>query len=221
MSQRKILFEIGEYYHIYNRGNSKQIIFRDDNDKIRFVQLLSIMNQQERKRIDESSLRDSFERKDDPLLAIGAYVLMDNHFHILVKETSENGTTKFMQKVCTAYAMYFNKKYDRRGGLFEGNFKAKFVDSDIYLQYLYAYIHLNPAKMLDKNWKNAVLRKNKDLTEFIKRYSFSSFHDYCAIKRPENSLLTIKEFPLYFKTSKDFIESILRWLPLESKIVNK
>lgn len=214
MPIRTIIISNDEYYHIYNRGNSKQIIFKDNHDKDRFVQLLSVMNQEGRKKIEDVPSHLVFDKFENPLVSIAAYVLMDNHFHILCKQTSDNGITKFMQKVCTAYVAYFNKKYARRGGLFEGNFKVKHVATDLYLQYLYAYIHLNPAKMVDKNWKENIKIKDKIITDFIKHYPYSSFHDYCGIKRPSNSIILESNHPIAFKTNKEFVENILKWISL-------
>ncbi len=79
---------------------------------------------------------------------------MPNHFHILFKQEKEQGITTFMQKLSTAYVMYYNKKYKRSGGLFEGKFKSKYAGEDRYLKYLFSYIHLNPLKILDKIGKN-------------------------------------------------------------------
>ncbi len=218
MSIRKFHFSNSEFYHVYNRGNSKQIIFLDDYDKIRFTQLLVVMNKEARQNLSDLSPDSVYIKNNDPLVAIGAYVIMDNHFHILLKQLKDGGVIKYIQKVSTAYVGYFNKKYKRTGALFEGKFKAKHANTDIYLNYLYAYIHFNPAKMVDKEWKrNIVSKKNKNAINFIKMYPFSSFHDYCGIQREESSVLSRSEFPLYFKSSKDFIESLIRWLPLEEK----
>ena len=87
---------------------------------------------------------------------------MPNHFHILVKEKIENGISKFMGKLTTGYSMYFNKRYDRTGSLFQGVFKSVHADSDEYLKYLFAYIHLNPIKLINPEWKeNGIKDKNR------------------------------------------------------------
>lgn len=203
---------VNEYYHVYNRGNSKQIIFKDDQDRRRFVKLLGLLNQVPRSRVDASSLDLAFSKKDSPLVAIGAYALMDNHFHILAKQIEEEGVTLFMQKVCTAYVMYFNKKYKRTGALFEGPFKSQHAGNDRYMRYLYAYIHLNPAKLVDPLWKEKIISKRKEVIDFVRQYPYSSFHDYCGIVRSENSVISPSQFPIYFESPKHFTESILSWL---------
>ena len=139
MSIRKVSFSSGEYYHIYNRGNSKQKIFHDKEDYERFIGLLYACNQ-------NANLRADDLKKDQGLFSIirmgiiagiGAYVLMPNHFHILITEVKEGGISKFLQKLTTAYVMYYNKKYKRTGSLFEGKFKAQHLSYDVYLKYIF------------------------------------------------------------------------------------
>jgi putative transposase len=215
MSARKVILSNDEIYHVYNRGNGKHFIFHDNQDKTHFVKLLCILNHVGRKKLERISSQNSFVRSDEPLVAVGAYVLMDNHFHILLQQVSENGVAKFIHKICTAYASYYNKKYNHTGSLYEGRFKAKHVTNDVYLKYLYAYIHLNPAKMIDQNWRASFFSKEKEVMEFIQNYRYSSFHDYYGILRPENAILSPEKFPLYFETPKIFKDMILSWLSLE------
>ncbi|MDQ5931237.1 MAG: REP-associated tyrosine transposase, partial [Patescibacteria group bacterium] len=113
MAVRKVSFIQEEYYHIYNRGNSKQIIFHDKEDYERFIGLLYACNSSKNFRIfslnNDQSIFD-FNREKQ-LCAIGAYVLMPNHFHLLLTQIEDRGISKFMQKLTTAYVMYYNKKY--------------------------------------------------------------------------------------------------------------
>jgi len=155
MTTRDFSFSVDEYYHIYNRGTDKRIIFLDDDDKERFIKLLFIANGTEPFVFRDFPIGLPYVEIDrgEVFVAIGAYCLMPNHFHILVREKTEGGIVKFMSRVLTSYSSYFNKKYERTGRLFEGTFKAKHVDSDRYLKYLFAYIHLNPIKIIDKEWK--------------------------------------------------------------------
>ncbi len=216
MSKRKIELSNDEFYHVYNRGNSKQIIFLDHYDKVRFIKLLFAMNQEDRKKLANMSQNDFFTKPSNQLVAIGAYVIMDNHFHILLKQLEDDGITKFMQKIGTAYSHYFNKKYKRTGALFEGRFKATHANEDTYLKYLYSYIHLNPAKLINKNWKKEILMKQKqnEILSFLKNYKFSSFQDYSGVERPEGGLLSKSDFPAYFRNSKEFLKNIVNWLTL-------
>ena len=115
MSIRETDFAQGEYYHIYNRGNSKQKIFHDKGDYLRFISLLYVSNSNQSFNFYDLNRDINFnvyelERKN-LLVGIGAYCIMPNHFHILITEKVEGGISKFMQKLSTAYSMYYNKKY--------------------------------------------------------------------------------------------------------------
>lgn len=189
MANRPHVLVTGEYYHIYNRGNSKQDIFLDTQDYIVFQQFLYLMNMEKRitsREIGSSSY--SYER-GEVLVSISAYCFMPNHIHILLKQEKENGISKFMQKLSTAYVMYFNKKYTRTGGLFEGTFKSKWVGEDTYLKYLYSYIHLNPLKLENSSWKEDLKLGKSINLEHLTKYTFSSSLDYCGVVRDENKIL--------------------------------
>ncbi|MEK7118799.1 MAG: transposase, partial [Patescibacteria group bacterium] len=126
---RNYTFAIGEYYHLYNRGNDRRVIFKDNRDRNRFIALLYLCNGRSNA-VDmnlyfESGLKFfDLLNKDigDPLVAVGAYCLMPNHFHLLVKQTTNNGISVFMKKIGTAYSMYFNKRHLRTGSLYEGSY---------------------------------------------------------------------------------------------------
>jgi putative transposase len=116
-----------------------------------------------------------------------------------------------MKKLGTGYSMYFNKRYNRTGTLFEGPFKAKWVDNDIYLKYLYAYIHLNPLKL----WGRVDVAsepKVEETLDFLKSYTYSSLPDYLQVARLENVIIDPKPFPEYFETSADHIHELNDWL---------
>src|SRR5680860_333938 len=152
--QRKFVFSVGEYYHLYNRGVEKRIIFLDNADRYRFLKLIYLCNSHQSVDIGEISEGLPFRHeRGETLVDIGAYTLMDNHFHLLVKEKIEGGISKFMGKVCTGYSMYFNKRYKHSGALFQGVFQATHMDTDPLLEYIYSYIHLNPVKIIEPEWK--------------------------------------------------------------------
>ena len=215
MGIRKINFAIGEFYHIYNRGNSKQIIFKDKEDYFRFITLLFTCNSANNfnlfavNRSKESAYL--FERGEQ-IVSIGAYVLMSNHFHLLIKEKEEGGISKFMQKLSTAYAMYYNKKYERTGGLFEGKFKSRYLDTDRYLKYIFSYIHLNPIKLVQKDWKEKGIKSKLQALVYLNSYQYSSYLDYAGLSRVQNNILNKKDFPNYFGSPDDFKEEIFEWL---------
>ena len=211
--QRTITFSEGEYYHIYNRGVEKRDIFMERRDYNRFIKLLYVTNSTKPVvyREIENKLFSEIDREEQ-LVAIGAYCLMPNHFHLLVKEMSEGGISKFMEKLGTGYSMYFNKKYKRSGFLFQGNFKAEHVDTDEYLKYLYSYIHLNPVKLIDPLWKDLGIRDAVGAKKYLDGYRDSSYLDYLGKDREEKLILTKSEFPEYFDKPKDFSAYVHDWL---------
>lgn len=152
------------YYHIYNRGVEKRVIFTDDQDyKVFLTYLKEALSQPPdrlAKRIDVSFKGSTF--KGIPRLPknlykrieLIAFVLMPNHFHLLLHQLGERDIKKFMQSVATRYSIYFNKRHDRVGRLFQGIYKASLVDSEGYLLYLSRYIHRNPLE-IGKNLTDA------------------------------------------------------------------
>lgn len=214
MSIRKVSLVSGEYYHIYNRGNSKQKIFHDKADNERFVGLLYACNNQENFKIfNIPKGQDLFSiERGEALVSIGAYILMPNHFHLLITQGEDGDISKFMQKVSTAYVMYYNKKYQRTGGLFEGKFKSQQVGNDRYLKYLFSYIHLNSLKLIYKNWKEKGVHNKKEALGYLVNYKYSSYVDYMGYQRIQNKILNIDAFPKYFSDKESFIEEIFDWL---------
>ena len=214
--ERKISFSPGEIYHIYNRGVNKQPIFFNDHDRFRFIILLFLMNGSKEIHISNYrnlSFSDYFNiNKGNSLVEILAYCLMDNHFHLVLKEKQDNGISQFMLKLLTAYSMYFNKKHNRTGPLFEGRFKATHVSDDGQLEYLLAYVHLNPVKIKDENsWTGKVIKDTEDAEKFLKDYRFSSFQSYLGDSRPENLILSLNLSPEDFLSQKDIKQLIEIW----------
>ncbi len=211
--ERKFQFSIGEFYHIYNRGNNKSVIFLDDNDRKRFQKLLYVCNSTKPvvyKTIQGLPL-DKIER-GDTLVSIGAYCLMPNHFHFLLYEKIEGGISLFIGKVLTAYSMYFNKKYERTGRLFENTFQATHVNKDEYLKYLFSYIHLNPIKLIDSKWKENGIFDQSGAQKYLSNYVYSSYLDYVTNNREESKILNKSAFPEYFINFKEFKQFINEWL---------
>ena len=214
MSIRKVSFAENEYYHIYNRGNSKQKIFHDRQDYLHFMSILFACNSERSFRtfgLGQSETPYDFDRGKQ-LVAIGCYCLMPNHFHIVLTQKREGGISKFMQKLSTAYSMHYNKKYDRTGGLFEGKFKSEHIDEDRYFKYLFSYIHLNPIKLIQKDWREAGIKNKKDALNYLNDYSYSSYQDFIGIKRIQNQIVDQTMFPDYFPNPNSLLKEILSWI---------
>lgn len=222
MSIRKLEFSLDEYYHIYDRGVDKRVIFLDEGDHDRFVRLLYTANSDTSIYLSQLQGKALSEiRRGKNLVAIGAWCLMPNHFHILLKEISEDGISIFMQKLLTAYSMYFNKKYYRKGTLFETTFLAKHLGYDQYLKYQYTYIHLNPIGIIDNGWKKKEITNKEKAKKFLKEYKYSSYRDYVGEEREEGAILNKEAFPEYFSTSTDFEDMILEWINFDIEDVSE
>lgn len=208
MSQRKQIFAPGEFYHLYNRGTEKRKIFLDKQDYQHFLFLMYICNTTQS--LETRKIGEMFDRKEQ-IVDIGTYTLMPNHFHILITERIDGGITKYMRRLMTAYSMYFNKKYERTGKLYEGVFKAVHANTDNYLKYLYSYIHLNPAKLIDKNWKEKKVIKSQKLLKYVFNYPYSSLQEY---KNNKFKIVNPAPFPNYFKKIEDHKNELFKWLDL-------
>ena len=127
MPYRKVDFVEGGYYHVYLRGNEKRDIFCSNEDYIKFCKRL-------------------FDYAELHSVSIICYCLLLNHFHLILRQGGNDSISRFIHKLALSYAMFFNKKYERVGHLFQGPFKAKLIVEDSYLLRLSAYIHANPVK---------------------------------------------------------------------------
>lgn len=140
----------GAFYHVITRGNQKQRIFKDSADFQKYLLLLTV-----------------YKNRTGSL--IYAYVLMNNHVHLLI-ETKDIPLSKVMQGLNQTYTMYFNKRYHTVGHLFQGRYKAILCDREAYLLGLLKYIHQNPLRA--------------KLTESLDSYPWSSHHVYTGKNNP-------------------------------------
>lgn len=215
MSQRRHTFVPGEFYHIYNRGTDKRAIFLDAHDYQRFQILLHVCNNTQNvnirnlRRDKEDLFNQSIENR---LVAIGAYCLMPNHYHLLLTPVSEEAVSHFLQKLSTSYSMYFNKKYERTGTLFEGKFKSQLANEDKYLKYLFSYIHLNPIKLIQSDWKVIGIKDTPKAIEYLNNYNYSSYKEWQGSERPEKIILNKQPFPEYYESLEQAQKEIREWL---------
>ena len=158
-------FGIGEYFHVYNRGNGKNKVFLDKEDYKFFIL-----------RLNQNLFPDIYKTKysySTPLpknsFSMICYCLMPNHFHFLIKQNRDIPISKLMLKVCTSYSKYFNKKYDSVGHIFQDQFKQVWVDDNSYLVWLSAYIHENPGVA-------GLVSNSSD-------YNWSSYSDFVGLNR--------------------------------------
>lgn len=188
-------FAPDSFYHVYNRGVEKRIIFLDREDHQIFLYYLRVYLLPLEKLLllyPELPLRFYSKNLSEEVKLI-SYCLMPNHFHFLLEQKTQNGISKFIKRLTNAYTQYFNQKYQRVGGLMQGRFKAINVETDEYLIQLSRYIHLNPLKA--------------NLTDNLKDYPWSSYHEYTDQRNlPLCSSGAILNF---FKSAKKYQQYIL------------
>ncbi|OGI26349.1 MAG: hypothetical protein A3J76_04265 [Candidatus Moranbacteria bacterium RBG_13_45_13] len=158
----------GEYYHIYNRGVEKINVFRSERDYRRFLKSLAEFNTSEPAYKINRANRKGLNVDKEPYVEIIAYCLNPNHFHLLLKQIVESGISEFMHKLGTGYTMYFNKKHERAGALFQGKFKFTHIENNAQLLYVSAYVNCN---------------SEIHGIEKAKNYRWCSFSEYLSGKR--------------------------------------
>ena len=193
MAYRQVEFADGEWYHCFTRSIDRQTVFKISSDYNRFLQSLYLCNGN-RKTLRGTLNNPSHEHllalpRGEPLVSVGAYCLMPNHFHLLLRQTAQGGISTFMQKLGTSFSMYYNARYEHIGNVFIKPFRAKHVGKDDYFQRVAAYIHLNPVELFETGWKEGVVRDMRSLSQKLDAYRFSSLPDYLGTKRPENSII--------------------------------
>jgi putative transposase len=127
MPYRGDVFRRGQYYHIYNRGFGKGTIFFTPSNYEHCARLL-----------------ERYHRRYSATVI--AYCLMPNHYHLLVRQESDEALSTFVGVLFNAYVQAVNRQQGRRGPLFEGRFRHVWVDREEYLIHLCRYIHLNPVQ---------------------------------------------------------------------------
>lgn len=223
-----------DLYHVLNRGVDKRVIFNDNQDRARFVHDMFEFNNADSAhplkhgRLDFVS--PTFSRKvglgDDRkmIVDIHGWVLMGNHYHLLLSERIDGGLTKFIRKLNIGYAKYYNERHHRSGTLFQGRTKKVLINSNAQCLHILNYLHFNPLDMLEgaKSWRQRQIKDEAVALEHLRNYRWSSYQDYSGI-RNFPSILS-KEFfqgvfPNYEKQVSEYMQDIckqdLRGLSLE------
>ena len=202
----KRLFTNNTIYHIYNRGARKSEIFRNDMDRHRFIELLgwhqkykypyssflTRMNEATSPNKKETEKIIGTYHKHSPIpVEIYTYALMPNHFHLLIKQLSSGGITLFMRELAIGYALYFNRKNNESGSVFQGRFK--FVEIKTGEQFLNVarYIHRNPIE------SNLV-----ENLEQLQKYRWTSYSEYFT-PNLQNTVTKTNELLNYFTDIQD------------------
>lgn len=138
--------------------------------------------------------------KRERLVDVFGFCLMPNHLHLLLRQLKDGGIVKFMSKVGTGLGSYFNKKYERKGHVFQNRFVSVPITDDDHLRIIFVYIHTNPIALIYPRWKELGIKDPKKAIEFIENYKWSSYQD-CLGK---------KNFPSV--TERDFVVEVMGWI---------
>src|SRR6056297_1256533 len=152
MPRQKRVLSPTQVYHVMVRGNSGRDIFLDNDDRQKLLQII-------------------INKKRENQFILYAYCLMDNHFHLVLKECDDN-ISHIMKRINITYVAYFNKKYQLNGHLFQDRFKSEIVENDAYFLALVRYVHNNPIKA--------------GLVTFPKDYQWSSYSSYATAKQKKS-----------------------------------
>jgi putative transposase len=191
-------FEEGGIYHIVNRGVEKRDIYLKPQDYSRFVLGLEFCNTKEQIDIwnlinkggsDPPTLsvfqklqnQREKNKKSGPIVELMVFALMPNHYHLIVREIAEKGTSLFMQKM-GGYSTYFNKQYDRVGPLFQSRYKSIRIKDDKQFMNTFVYVHANPVELIEPKWKDIEVKNKKKSLDHIGSYKWSSYRDYIGEK---------------------------------------
>lgn len=147
MPRKHRISSSSKIYHIVSRGNEKKPIFLDTDDYNHFISILR-------------------KKRSEMLFAMYAYCLMPNHYHLVLNE-GDNKISSIMSSINTTYAIYFNKKYDRVGHLFQGRFRSEAIEDESYFLTAIRYVHNNPV--------------SANMVNDISQYHWSSYRAYLQI----------------------------------------
>lgn len=156
----------GAVYHVMARGNERRPVFRDDQDRKRFLETISEM-------VEQFGVR------------LHAYCLMPNHYH-LVLETPRGNLSQAVGWLQVTYTVRFNRRHRRSGHLFQGRFKAQLVEADEYARWLVEYVHLNPVRPRRKTDRIAA-----EQAATLDTFEWSSHRDYAGLRKKSPAWLCL------------------------------
>ncbi len=183
MPYRATPFLAGQYYHFYNRGAGRQPIFREPKNFIFALRLIK----------KYAVVLD---------ITVIAYCLIWNHYHLLLRQDGEKSAGLLPQRVFNSYTKAFNKHYARTGTLFEGRYKAVYIDNESYLLHLCRYIHANPAK--------------HGCVSSLEEWPYSNYHEWIGAR---HGTLFDRDFVRqHFATAPSYRQFVLDYLAGSGKL---
>ncbi len=230
MPQRKEQFSTGQIYHLTTRALDDNLIFKDTDDYFRGIFFLYEFNnmlpveiaKRRRDRITEKKRERKLADIGSPpvfvdlrekFVEILAFCFMPNHIHLLVKQLKDGGISKFMQKIGIGYGKYFNKKYERKGHVFQDAFKSVCVENDNQFMTTASYIFTNPIALIEPGWKELGIRNHttQEVIKFLQNYKWSSYLDCIGTKNFPS--MTERNFLLEMMGGVEGLKGVIRdWI---------
>ena len=186
----------GEFYHIFSRSIADFVVFNNDRDFFRMINLSQYFQFRQRPRrfsdfieswrSQEGNSNGGFKKfllskinNKNQIVQIIAYCLMPTHIHLILKQLADNGISIFMGNLLNSYSRYFNTKHKRKGPLWESKFKNVLIDNDEQLLHLTRYIHLNPTTAF--------------LVDAPENWRFSSYNEYLGKIKAEEKICQFED----------------------------
>ena len=227
---RKEKFAPDEYYHVYNRTLFNTPAFKDVKNCDRLAQAFLLANStrstqafQFLRNNQNATIKDAFKiaKDGDRVVDVICYVIMPDHYHILLKEKIEGGITSFMHKCNISVAKYINTKTERRGPLFESLFKSKHIATNDYLLHLSLYIHLNPLDFLfGKQWREHKIKNWNQIKNKLINYPYSSLKNFLNINHEDKIISETEIITGQFKDVKEYESYLREWSEETLDIIN-
>jgi putative transposase len=196
-------------YHVFNQGVDKRKIFLDDEDYQLFLYYLYIYltpldKVLRRYRTLPIRLFNKNMAKEVELLS---YVLMPDHYHLILRQNDGEGVSQFMKQLSNAYTQYFNQKYKRRGSLFEGTFKSVVIKNNDNLMLLSRFVHLHPVI-------ENIVAEPEYLWSSYNEYADSETHKLCNTRKILTLFPSVYAYKKYVHDVKEYMKKLPDITPL-------
>ncbi|MEW5907726.1 MAG: transposase [Patescibacteria group bacterium] len=218
---RKEKFTTNEYYHIYNRTLSNSPFFREKSNCERLIKALLLANSTQASQALQF-LRDNknapienaleIAKNGKKLVDVVCYVIMPDHYHLLLKERLEGGITSFIHRCNISVAKYINTKINRHGPFFESLFKSKHITTNEYLLHLSLYIHLNPLDFISgKQWRRHKIQNWNKIRNRLIAYPYSSLKNFLEKNYNDKILSGTEIIKKQFKNKMGYESFLHEW----------
>ncbi|TAL60906.1 MAG: hypothetical protein EPN88_15315 [Bacteroidetes bacterium] len=203
-SIRKVVFANSQIYHIFNRGVERRVVFTNKREYDRMLRVMRYyrfahvpMRYSRFAELPDAEQFTILQKLSETAILevkILAYCLMPNHFHLILKQENTEGISRYVSNISNSYSKYFNTKHHRIGPLFQGAFKAIWIETDEQLVHLSRYIHLNPITSFLVKEKNLDMHIWSSLPEYLSTESKNILSDPSIILGIYGSKSKYKDF---------------------------